>query len=875
MDGLYSLPKKRIINNKEHQRYKYKHIIVITITKYLDKILQIQYQKFNSKSGNPMKKNMIIEAEEVEPTEKPMVKKVNELQMMVEKVYPTDDFGKGIIPLTFEVMEMLDVSVGEAVEIEGERKTVARVWKANILDGLTEDTVRIDTFIRYNAKVSVGDRVTLRKAKIVPAKKITIAPLEEEKLHITGEMEDRIKYNIRERYLVKEDIVPIRKDVLEIIDDSQEVKKQTVEFMVTQVTPSKSTVVITNDTQISFEKSAVGYRKKHVSYEDIGGLGDKLAEIREAIELPMKQPKLFKKLKISPPKGLILHGIPGTGKTMIARAVADEIGANFYYIAGPEIMKGGYGQSEEWIRNLFADAAKNMPSIIFIDEIDSVAAKREESGEVERRIVSQLLTVMDGMMDTTQVFVIAATNRIHSLDPALRRPGRFDREIEIGAPDTAGREEIIQIHSRAMPLEGYPKIKRLEAALKKAKDGEKDVDVPNDDGQNQISQTQITQTQIAELAKKLSTAKEQYELNAKTLFKELSLKTQGYVGADLAALCREAALSAVKRIAPTVDLDENLSDEILETLVVTNKDFDRALKNSEPSALREIFVEIPKVSWDDIGGLDIVKQQIVETVEWPLKYPEKFQKFGIEPPSGILLYGPPGTGKTMLAQAVAHESDASFISIKSTELLQKWVGDSEKAVKEIFRKAKQASPAIIFFDEIDAFGTIRESGSVGTRSVAESALNQMLVEMDGIERLKDVFIIAATNRPDTLDLALIRPGRLDRLVYVGAPDLPGRKAVFGIYLKNTPIAEDVSIDILAEITDRYTGADIEAVCREAVMTALREDIDTTVVTFSHFEKALEEIRPTIGEDLNEQYQKMADYIKQKDRPDDDYFMAYR
>ncbi|MCL2142335.1 MAG: AAA family ATPase, partial [Methanimicrococcus sp.] len=619
---------------------------------------------------------------------------------------------------------------------------------------------------------------------------------------------------------------------------------------------------------ISFEKSVVGYRKKHVSYEDIGGLGDKLVEIREAIELPMKQPKLFKKLKISPPKGLILYGIPGTGKTMIARAVADEIGANFYYIAGPEIMKGGYGQSEEWIRNLFADAAKNAPSIIFIDEIDSIAAKREESGEVERRIVSQLLTVMDGMMDTAQVFVIAATNRIHSLDPALRRPGRFDREIEIGTPDAAGREEIIQIHARAMPLEGYPKMKRLEAAFRKAKEEKKDADALDEEAQTE-------QTQIADLTKKLAAAKEQYELNAKTLFKELASKTQGYVGADLAALCREAALNAVKRIAPTVDLDENLSDEILETLVVTNKDFDRALKNSEPSALREIFVEIPEVSWEDIGGLENVKQQIIETVEWPLKYPEKFQKFGIEPPSGILLYGPPGTGKTMLAQAIAHESDASFISIKSTELLQKWVGDSEKAVKEIFRKAKQASPTIIFFDEIDAFGTIRESSSIGTRSVAESALNQMLVEMDGIERLKDVFIIAATNRPDILDPALIRPGRLDRLVYVGAPDFAGRKAVFEIYLKNTPIAEDVRIGDLAEITERYTGADIEAVCREAVMIALREDIDAKAITFAHFEKALEEIRPTIGEDLNEQYEKMADYIKQKDRHDDDYFMAYR
>lgn len=797
--------------------------------------------------------------------------KQDELQMEVEKVYPSDDYGKGIIQLTPEIMGIIGTAVGEIIEIEGERKTVARVWKANILDGLTEETVRIDTFIRYNAKVTVGDKVTLRKTKAVPAKKITVAPLEEEKLVLTGEIEDRIRYNLRERCLVKEDIVPVRKDLLGLNDVSQpEMKKQTVEFIVTQVTPSKSPVTITDETLISFEKSAGGFRKKHISYEDIGGLGDKLTEIRETVEMPMKQPRLFKKLKISPPKGLILHGIPGTGKTIIARAVADEIGANFYYVAGPEIMKSGYGQSEEKIRELFAEAAKNAPAIIFIDEIDSIAPKREQSGEVERRIVSQLLAVMDGMMDTSQVFVIATTNRLHSIDPALRRPGRFDREIEISAPDAAGREEIIQIHTRAMPLEGYPKIKKIESALRKAKETVKrNAESGNKDTENE------DKAAIADLTKKLAAAKDQYEANAKKLFKETAAQTQGYVGADLAALCREAALNAVRRIAPTVDLDENLSDEVLNALVVANKDFERALKNSEPSALREIYVEIPEVSWKDIGGLENVKQQIIETVEWPLKHPEKFIQFGIDPPTGILLYGPPGTGKTMLAQAVAHESEASFISVKSTELLLKWVGESEKAMKEIFRKAKQASPTIIFFDEIDAFATTRESGSVGTRSVAESTLNQMLVEMDGIERLKDVFIIAATNRPDTLDPALIRPGRLDRLVYVGAPDLPGRKAVFEIYLKKTPLAADVNIDELAEKTERYTGADIEAVCREAVMTALRENMDTKEITRADFEKAFGAVKPSVDENLNKTYEKMADYIKNKDLPDDDYFMAYR
>ncbi|MDY0266324.1 MAG: CDC48 family AAA ATPase [Methanimicrococcus sp.] len=819
-----------------------------------------------------MKKNTIIEFEEPDTPVQKKPELADELQMEVEKVYPTDEYGKGIIPLTGEVIEMLGLTVGEPVEIEGDRKTVARVWKANILDGATNETVRMDTFTRYNAKVTVGDRVTLRKAKVIPAKKITVAPLEEEKLILTAEIEDRIRYNLRERYLGKEDIVPVRKDVLGLNDVSQpEMKKQTVEFMVTQVTPSKSLVMVTQETQILFEKSAEGCRKKHISYEDIGGLGDKLTEIKEAVELPMKQPRLFKKLKIAPPKGLILHGIPGTGKTIIARAVADEIGANFYYVAGPEIMRGGYGQSEEIIRNIFSEAAKNAPSLIFIDEIDSIAPKREESGEIERRIVSQLLTVMDGTLDTTQVFVIGATNRLHSIDPALRRPGRFDREIEIGAPDAAGREEIIRIHARAMPLEGYPKIRILENALQKAKEQMKrNIDA----GVKEEGTLAADKNAVAGYSKKWTAAKEQYENNAKNLFKDLAAQTQGFVGADLAALCREAALNAVKRIAPTVDMDENLSDEVLETIIVTNKDFKRALLKSEPSALREIYVEIPEISWNDIGGLETVKKQIIETLEWPLKYPEKFEQFGIEPSKGILLYGPPGTGKTMLAQAVANECETSFISIKSTELLLKWVGESEKAVKEIFRKAKQAAPTIIFFDEIDAFAAARQSGSAGTRSVAESTLNQMLVEMDGIDRLKDVFVVAATNRPDTLDPALIRPGRLDRMVYVGVPDFAGRKSIFEIYLRKTPLSKDVHIEKLAEQTPGYTGADIKAVCREAVLNALRTNMDSQEVTAADFKEALEIVRPSVGEELSEKYEKMEEYIKHKDEPKDDYFTAY-
>ena len=782
------------------------------------------------------------------------------VRLFTEKVYPSDEYGKGVVMLSEKMMADLDLSVGDPVEIVGERRTVAKVWKANILDStFSPDSIRVDVFIRTNAGVSLGDQVMIRKTKTVPAEKITLAPLEGENITIDLETAETVRYNILDRYVMRDDIVPVRKDVFPAVDQTEpEGRKLNAEFVVTQSVPAGKALTITDETIITFEKTAVGVHKRGVSFDDIGALDDQLREIRDAIEIPIKQPELFKKLCIEPPRGLILYGIPGTGKTMIARAAANEIGANFYYVAGPEFMKGGYGQTEEAIRKLFEKASKNAPSVIFIDEIDSVAPKREESDDAERRMVSQLLTMMDGMLDTSRVFVVGATNRLNSIDPALRRPGRFDREIEIGAPDLNGRKQILNIHAGMMPLEGKAEIRALEKELRKAVY----------DGNEKAA---------GDLRETIREKKDIYEENISDLFSSLAERTQGFVGADLASLCREAALNTIRRVTQDLDPDLPVPPEVLDSLTVTNEDFENALKKCEPSALREIAVEIPDVGWEDVAGLDDVCREIIEAVEWPLKYPEKFRHFGIEPPAGILLYGPPGTGKTLLAQAVAHESEAGFISVKSTDFLMKWVGDSEKAIRDVFRKARHTAPTIIFFDEIDAFATIRDSGNSGTRSVAESMLNQMLVEMDGIDRLKDVFVIAATNRPDEIDPALLRPGRLDRLVYVGAPDEEGRKAIFDLYLKKIPIRDDVDAGALAAGTEGYTGADIEALCREAVMISLREDFSAEDVGMESFRKALEKVPPTVTKYMAERYEKIAERFsnRAKGNEENDPYLAYR
>nr|WP_231624224.1 CDC48 family AAA ATPase [Methanobrevibacter arboriphilus] len=522
-----------------------------------------------------------------------------------------------------------------------------------------------------------------------------------------------------------------------------------------------------------------------VSYEDIGGLKEEVKKVREMIEIPLKRPELFERLGISPPpKGVLMHGPPGTGKTLLAKAVASESDAHFILINGPEIMSKYVGGSEENLREFFEEAEENSPSIIFIDELDAIAPKREETqGEVERRTVAQLLTLMDGLKSRGQVVVIGATNRPDSLDPALRRPGRFDREIEIGVPDSEERKEVMEIHTRGMPL---------------------------DEG---VDLDEIADT------------------------------THGFVGADLESLCKEAAMRVVRRILPEIKGDEEIPKETLKKIIVKKDDFKEALKEIQPSALREVLVQIPDIGWDDIGGLENAKQELQEAVEWPLKYPENFEKFGVKPPKGTLLFGSPGTGKTLLAKAVANESEANFIAVKGPELLSKWVGESEKGVREVFRKARQTAPTVVFFDEIDSIASTRGDSS-GDSGVTQRVVNQLLTEIDGMEELQDVAIIAATNRPDIIDPGLMRPGRFDRHIKVENPNEEGRLAIFKVHSADMPLAKDVNIKKLAKETEDYVGADIEAVCREAAMLTLRDNIEAKEVSMKYFNKAMEKVKPT-------------------------------
>jgi transitional endoplasmic reticulum ATPase len=593
-----------------------------------------------------------------------------------------------------------------------------------------------------------------------------------------------------------------------------------VDLTVTSVQPPAPAVIITADTQIVIgEKPAAAVREvPRVTYEDIGGLQEEIRKIREMVELPLKYPELFERLGVEAPKGVLLYGPPGTGKTLLAKAVANETNAAFFSISGPEIMSKFYGESEERLREIFRQAEENAPSIIFIDEIDAIAPKREEvTGEVEKRVVSQLLALMDGLKPRGRVVVIGATNRPNAIDPALRRPGRFDREIEIGVPNKQGRLEILQIHTRGMPLA-------------------EDVDL-----------------------------------------ERIASVTHGFVGADLEALCKEAAMRALRRILPQIDFEkESIPAEILNKIVVTMNDFMEALKDVEPSAMREVLVEVPTVKWEDIGGLADVKLELQEAVEWPLKYPEVFEHLDAKPPKGILLYGPPGTGKTLLAKAVANESEANFISIKGPELLSKWVGESERAVREVFRKARQAAPSIIFFDEIDSIAPVR-GGGYGDSHVTERVISQLLTEMDGLEELRGVVVIAATNRPDIIDPALLRPGRFDKLLYVPPPDLEARKEILKIHLRKKPLAEDVNIDEIAKRTEGYTGADLAAVCNTAVMLAVREhimanknpeeakkNVKDVKVCRRHFEEALKKVKPISQKEL-EMYKRISEEFASKVR----------
>ena len=652
----------------------------------------------------------------------------------------------------------------------------------------------MDGFIRSRLDVGINDLVEIKVVESKTAKDITFAPTEP--LRIVGAEEYLAEY-LNGTLMTKGDTVPIN------------VMGRRIDLVVISTHPS-GPVIISDTTEIlvSEESSkAVQISQEgtasSITYEDIGGLGDAVARVREMIELPLRHPELFKRLGVEAPKGVLLHGPPGTGKTLLAKAVANETNSNFFTIGGPEIMSKYHGESEERLRNVFQEAEKNAPSIIFIDEIDSIAPKREEvTGEVERRIVAQLLSVMDGMKSRGKVVVIAATNRIDSIDPALRRPGRFDREIEIGVPNRDGRLEVLEIHTRGMPLD-------------------KDVDLQR----------------LADIS-------------------------HGFVGADLQALAKEAAMRALRRVLPEINLSgESVSVDILRKIIVRMQDFMDVIKETEPSAMREVFVEVPDIKWEDIGGLSTIKQELQEAVEWPLKYLGVFTYADATPPKGILLYGPPGTGKTLMAKAAANESEANFISIKGPELLSKWVGESEKGVREIFRKARQAAPCIIFFDELDAIAPTR--GDHGDSHVTERVISQFLTEMDGLEILTNVVVIGATNRPDIIDPALLRPGRFDRILYVPPPDRESRVQIIKIHTKKKPLAEDVNIEELADKTDGYTGADIASLSSAAVMLALREHITKypdskeaekqtkdLKINMKHFEDAMKKIRPLSKQEVD-------------------------
>jgi len=739
-----------------------------------------------------------------------------ELKLKVGELTGREDFGRGIARLDTNSMKKIGVKEGDIVEIEGKKKSGAvaiRSYPADV--GL--NLVRIDGLVRKNCDASIGEFVKIRKADSIEAKHVTLAPAQKGyMLHISPNL---LKQNLFMRPMSKGDIIianPVfktrRNHEEDVFSQFFGVNIEEVFFpmgtetrLVVVKTQPKGPAQITEMTEVELLPEAVeiaAAKLPEVTYEDIGGLSEIVPKIREMIELPLRRPEVFERLGIDPPKGVLLYGAPGTGKTLIAKAVANEAGANFISVAGPEFMSKFYGESEENLRKIFDEADKSAPSIIFIDEIDAIAPKREQVvGEVERRVVSTLLTQMDGLKSRGKVIVIAATNVPNMLDPALRRTGRFDRELEIPVPDKKGRKEILQIHTRRMPLD-------------------KDINLDN----------------LAEI-------------------------TYGYVGADIAGLAKEAGMHALRRVIPDISSlkeEDPIPKEVLEKLKVTKEDFDYALRMVQPSAMREVLVEIPRVKWEDVGGLEEVKQSLKEAVELPLKNPECFKRLGIRPPRGILLYGPPGCGKTYIVKALANESGTNFIAVKGPEILTMWVGESERKLREVFKRAKQVAPAIILFDEIDALAPKRgiDFGS----KVTEQIVSQLLTEMSGIEEMEGVVVIGTTNRPDIVDPALLRPGRFDRLIYVPAPDEKTRLEILKVHTKGMPL-KGVNLEKLAKDTDGYSGADLEALSREAAMFALREDPKAKEITSKHFDKALKKIKPSIIEDSTAKYQKVVEDVK--------------
>jgi transitional endoplasmic reticulum ATPase len=722
--------------------------------------------------------------------------------LTVEEAYRSDRPGRKIVRISDSTMRKLGIETGDFVLIKSPKAIeVGVAWP---LRGEGEEVIRMDGHMRQVLGVSVGDKVEVMRAdNLKPARRIELAPVGQATVPtFFGAVPinmvvspDDLRDELVRRPLIRGDLIPLSDEIqLAVVD-----------------TNPTDPVYVTDDTEVRIRSEPVKpseypllSRGTRVTWEDIGDLEEAKQRIREIVELPMKHPEIFQRLGIEPPKGILIYGPPGVGKTLLAKALANEIGAYFVAINGPEIMSKFYGESEERLREVFKEAQENAPSIVFIDEIDSIAPKREEvTGEVEKRVVAQLLTLMDGIQERGKVIVIGATNRPDDVDPALRRPGRFDREIEIRPPDKQGRLEILQVHTRSMPLD-----------------------------------SDVNLAEIADL-------------------------TKGYTGADLAALAKEAAMAAVREFMNTgkVDLSKpgEIKKEVLETLKVSRRHFLEAMKVVRPTLIREVFVEVPEVHWSDIGGLESAKQELREVVEWPLKYPHSFSRLGIEPPKGILLFGPPGTGKTLLAKAVATESGANFIAIRGPEVLSKWVGESEKAIRDVFRRAREVAPVVVFFDEIDAIAPAR--GYSFDSGVTDRIVNQLLTEMDGLVPLNNVVVLAATNRPDIIDPALMRPGRFDRIIYVPPPDKDSRKQIFQVHLRKVPLANDVDIDRLADLTEGYTGADIAAVVREAVFAKLREKLEPGPVEWRHFQQALKKVKPSLTREDVARYEQMGDRLK--------------
>ena len=737
------------------------------------------------------------------------IERVTSRRVQVASLPPADS-GRGFARLPDRLMDELGLNEGDVIEIVGKRSTAARAIRPYGEDE-NIDIIRLDGLQRANAGVGSGDFVEVRKTESKPATRVVFAPAQPN-IRLQGSAE-ALKRTFAGRPLVEGDTVAtaghqrINADMPDHIRqllNAPAFALQELRLVVAAAAP-RGIVHIDNSTVVELlpeYKAAEGERRADVTYDDLGGMRDTVDALREMVELPLRHPELFQRLGVDPPKGVLLHGPPGTGKTLLARAVANESDAKFFHIAGPEIMGSAYGESERRLREIFEQAAENAPSIIFIDEIDSIAPKRGQvTGEAEKRLVAQLLTLLDGMEPRQNTVVIAATNRPEAIDEALRRPGRFDREIVVGVPDEPGRREVLGIHTRGMPL--GPDV-NLE---------------------------------------------------------DLSRRTYGFVGADLAALCREAALEAVRRIMPKINLSEDvIPAEILDALSVELRDFENALKRVQPSAMREVMVEAPQIRWDDVGGLDAARDRLREGVELPLKHPEAFRRLGIRPAKGFLLYGPPGTGKTLLAKAAAREAEANFIATKSSDLLSKWYGESEQQIARLFNRARQVAPTIIFIDELDSLVPSR-GGGLGEPQVTERVVNTILSEMDGLEELQNVVVIGATNRPNLIDPALLRPGRFDELIYVGVPDTAGRRRILAIHTDGMPLATDVDLESIARRTERFTGADLEDLVRRAGLTALRRGLDANNVTMADFDAALGETRASVTAEMLEEYDRIQDTLK--------------